>query len=52
MTKEEFKEYLDMIVERAFKEGIVYARNRALYNDDVISIDEAIENAKRNILGE
>lgn len=52
MTAEEFKAYLDMIVEKSFKEGVLYERNRVKYDSDVISMEEAIENANRNILGE
>lgn len=52
MTREEFKEYLDMIVEKAFKEGVLYERNRVKYDGRVIPMEEAIENAKVNILGD
>lgn len=52
MTREEFKEYLDMMVEKAFKEGSLYEMNKAKLGENIISMEEAIENAKRNILGD
>lgn len=52
MDVEMFKAYLDMVVEKAFNEGILYERNRVKFDGDVISREEAIENAKVNILGE
>lgn len=52
MTLEEFKEYLDLVVTKAFHEGALYERNKAKLGDNIISMDEAIENAKRNILGD
>ena len=52
MTQEEFKLYLDMIVEKAFKEGIRYEQTRVKLDGNVITIDAAIDNAKRNILGD
>lgn len=56
MTREEFKAYLDMVVEKAFKEGILYERNRRKfgYDDDEnwLAMEIAIDNAKVNILGE
>ena len=50
MTREEFKKYLDMVVEKAFKEGSLYERNKVKLEGNIISMEEAIENAKRNIL--
>lgn len=50
MTREEFKAYLDMIVEKAFKEGVIYERNKDKFGDNTISMEEAIKNAQRNIL--
>ena len=52
MSLEEFKAYLDMVVEKAFAKGVLYERNKDKFNDSVISMREAIENAKINILGE
>ena len=56
MTEKEFKAYLDMIIEKAFKEGINYERKRMAfgYDDDEnwIAVEVAIDNAKINILGE
>ena len=52
MTEKIFKAYLDMVVEKAFKEGVCYERDRVKFHDEVISMKEAIENAKVNILGE
>lgn len=56
MTEKEFKAYLDMVVEKAFKEGILYERRRRKfgYDDDEnwIAMEMAIDNAKVNILGE
>ncbi len=52
MSKEAFKAYLDMVVEKAFKEGMFYERAKEKFNGDVITMEEAIENAKRNILGD
>ena len=44
--------YLDMVVEKAFREGMLYQESCMTLNDDVISKEQAIENAKENILGE
>ena len=54
MTREEFKAYLDMIVEKAFKEGILYEQNRRKFgfDENFIAMEMAIDNAKTNILGE
>ena len=54
MTEKEFKAYLDMIVEKAFKEGVLYERNRRKfgYDENWIAMEMAIDNAKVNILGE
>ena len=54
MTKEEFKAYLDMVIEKAFKEGVVYEQNRVKFGFDKnwIAMEMAIDNAKVNILGE
>ena len=52
MTAEDFKEYLDMVVTKAFHEGSLYERNKVKLDGNIISMEEAIENAKRNILGD
>lgn len=52
MTSDEFKMYLDTVIQMAFKEGIIYERNRVKLNDNIITMEEAIKNAQRNILGE
>ena len=54
MMREEFKAYLDMIVEKAFKEGVAYEVNRRKfgYDENWITMEIAIDNAKVNILGE
>ena len=54
MTIEEFKAYLDMVVEKAFKEGILYEKNRRKFgfDENFIAMEIAIDNAKTNILGE
>ena len=54
MTEKEFKAYLDMIVEKAFKEGVRYERYRVKFGkpEDWISLELAVDNAKVNILGE
>lgn len=44
MSLEEFKKYLDMIVEKAFDEGVYWAIN------GTISKEEAIKNAQDEIL--
>ena len=51
---EEFKAYLDMVVERAFKEGVLYEQNRRKFgfDENFIAMEIAIDNAKTNILGE
>lgn len=46
MSQEEFKHYLDMVVEKAFKEGIIWKTN----GQSVLSMDEAIKEAQRKIL--
>lgn len=46
MSQEEFKLYLDMIVEKAFKEGIIWKTN----GQSILSMDEAIEKAQKKIL--
>ena len=53
MTREEFKEYLDMVVEKAFTEGMLYQEACGIiFKEDIISKEKAIEIAKANILGE
>ena len=54
MTIEEFKAYLDMVVEKAFKEGVLYEHNRreSDFDEKVIPMERAIDHAKTNILGE
>ena len=44
MTREEFKEYLDMIVDKAFKKGVAYEPWK--FN----SMEEAIKEAQEEIL--
>ena len=54
MTEKEFKAYLDMVVEKAFKEGVRYERDRVKFGrpEDWLSVEFAVDNAKVNILGE
>ena len=54
MTIEEFKVYLDVIVEKAFKEGVLYEQNKRKFgfDENFIAMEMAIDNAKTNILGE
>lgn len=53
MTQKEFKDYLDMVVEKAFKEGIRYERDRVKFGkpEDWLSVEMAVTNAQDNILG-
>ena len=53
MTEKEFKAYLDMVVEKAFKEGVRYERDRVKFGkpEDWISVEMAVTNAQDNILG-
>ena len=53
MTAKEFKAYLDMVVEKAFKEGVRYERDRGKFGkpEDWISLELAVTNAQENILG-
>ena len=44
MTREDFKEYLDMVVEKAFKKGVTWEQ----YQD--MDMDEAIKKAQEEIL--
>lgn len=44
MTREEFKEYLDMIVDKAFKKGVAYEPWK------FTSMEEAIKEAQEEIL--
>ena len=46
MNIEQFKQYLDTVVEKAFKEGVVWKSN----GEDLYSMDEAIKNAQDKIL--
>ena len=46
MSQEDFKQYLDIVVERAFKEGVIWKTN----GQSVLSMDEAIKEAQRKIL--
>ena len=41
MTEKEFKAYLDMVVEKAFKEGVRYEKDRVTfgYPEDWISVE-------------
>ena len=50
MSEKEFKEYLNSVVERAFKAGFKYGSDLSEFGDLCISIDEAIRNAKEEIL--
>ena len=54
MTEKEFKAYLNMVVEKAFKEGVRWEQDRAKagYPSDWLTIQFAISNAIVNILGE
>jgi hypothetical protein len=54
MTEKEFKAYLDMVVEKAFKEGVRYERDRVKFGrqEDWISVELAVTNAQANILGD
>ena len=54
MTEKEFKAYLDMVVEKAFKEGVRYERDRVKFGkpEDWISVELAVTNAQENILGD
>ena len=54
MSEKEFKAYLDMVVEKAFKEGIRYERDRVKFGkpEDWISLELAVTNAQDNILGD
>ena len=53
MTEKEFKAYLDMVVEKAFKEGVCWERDRVKFGqpEDWISLEMAVTNAQDNILG-
>lgn len=44
MTREEFKAYLDIVVEKAFKQGMIWET----YKD--VSMEEAIKRAQEEIL--
>lgn len=48
MTEKEFKAYLDMVVEKAFKEGVRYERDRVKFGkpEDWLSIELAVTNAQ------
>ena len=52
MTEKEFKAYLDMVVEKAFKEGVRYERDRVKFGkpDDWLSLEMVVTNAQENIL--
>ena len=54
MTEKEFKAYLDMVVEKAFKEGVRYERDRVKFGrpENWLSMEFAITNAQANILGD
>lgn len=43
---EEFKVYLDSVVEAAFKEGVIWKQN----GSDLLTIDEAVKRAQEKIL--
>ena len=53
MTEKEFKAYLDMVVEKAFKEGVRYERDRIDCGkpEDWLSLELAVTSAQVNILG-
>ena len=53
MSEKEFKAYLDMVVEKAFKEGVRYERDRAKfgYPEDWLTLEMAVTNAQDTILG-
>lgn len=46
MSQEEFKQYLDIVVERAFKAGVVWKQN----GSELMTMNEAIRQAQRKIL--
>lgn len=46
MSIEEFKEYLDSVVEAAFKEGVIWKQ----YGSDLLTIEEAIKRTQERIL--
>lgn len=46
MSIEEFKKYLDGVVEAAFKEGVIWKQN----GSDLLNIDDAIKKAQKKIL--
>lgn len=46
MSREEFKQYMDSVVEKAFKEGVTWKTN----GENLYSIDDAIKNAQDKIL--
>lgn len=46
MSIEEFKKYLDSVVEAAFKEGVIWKQN----GNDLLNIDEAIKKTQEKIL--
>ena len=46
MSREEFKQYMDSVVEKAFKEGVAWKTN----GENLYSIDDAIKNAQDKIL--
>lgn len=46
MSEENFKKYLDQVVEAAFKEGVCWKTN----GEDITPMDEAIKKAQDKIL--
>ena len=53
MNDKEFKAYLDMVVEKAFKEGVRYERDRVKFGkpENWLSVEMAVTKAQENILG-
>ena len=54
MSEKEFKAYLDMVVEKAFKEGVRYERTRVTYDnpEEWFSVEQAVAMAQNKILGD
>ena len=46
MSQEEFKQYLDIVVERAFNAGVVWKQN----GSELMTMNEAIKQAQKKIL--
>lgn len=46
ISEKDFKQYLDMVVEKAFKEGVIWKQN----GYDLMTMDNAIKKAQEKIL--